>query len=328
MLHEVLKLVMAHLESVNNDVVVTAWALIAKWCLMAAQQVVSGDSWVAFSVKAITEGEDEDLSRWLRQRLSSNLGAGLTTGSLAEAIGARAQGLPNVLVQFAAKRGKGVAMGLMVWGLLANPTTLQGGVGDGESKQGYSTEDIAALMEFACIHRGQDLPTIWDYFNKSKGKNINDCRRHITTRMKQWAYDRRIKIDKSIYLKQDTIKATVYLKFNLGKGVAHLSSASNGLSILTCRARTSAETERIREHEHAMEATEGTRQIDELLCLSKGITCVPAKNFWELKVNIATFMPRVVYQFGIFGWYLVCISWYLPIQYRRKTRLVHVGIIC
>jgi hypothetical protein len=58
--------------------------------------------------------------------------------------------------------------------------------------------------------------------------------------MKQWAYDRRIKIDKSIYLEQDTIKTIVDLKFNSSKGVAHLLLASRGLSILTCWAHTSA----------------------------------------------------------------------------------------
>ncbi len=34
-------------------------------------------------------------------------------------------------------------MGLMAWALLANPTVLQGGGGDRESKQGYRTKDIA-----------------------------------------------------------------------------------------------------------------------------------------------------------------------------------------
>jgi hypothetical protein len=153
-------------------------------------------------------------------------------------------------------------------------------------------------MGFACVHRGRDLPTIWDYFNKSNGKNIDNYSRHIMTRMKQWAYNQRIKIDKSIYLKQDTIKAIVDLKFNPGKGVSHLLSASKGLSILTCQARTSAETECIWECKHAMAATEGTRQLDELLCLSKGATRMPAENFWELKVNIATFMSLVWVLFG------------------------------
>jgi hypothetical protein len=93
--HEVLKLVMALLKSVINEVVVSAWSLIAQWCLTAAQRDASGDSWVAFFVKAITEGEDKDLSRWLEQRLSSTLGARPTIGSPAGgAIGAHAQGLP------------------------------------------------------------------------------------------------------------------------------------------------------------------------------------------------------------------------------------------
>ncbi len=42
--------------------------------------------------------------------------------------------------------GIGVVIGLTAWGPLANPTVAQGGVGDGEAKQGYSTKDIAALM--------------------------------------------------------------------------------------------------------------------------------------------------------------------------------------
>jgi hypothetical protein len=117
--------------------------------------------------------------------------------------------------------------------------------------------------------------------------------------MKQWANDRCIEIDKSIYLKQDTINAIVDLKFNPSKGVAHLLSASKGLFILTCRASTSAETEHIWEHEHAMAATEGTRKLDELLHLSKGVTRAPAKNFWELKINIATFMLFVWESLGL-----------------------------
>jgi hypothetical protein len=90
----------------------------------------------------------------------------------------------------------------------------------------------------------------------------------------------------------------VDLKFNPGKGVAFLLSALKGLSILTCWTRTSAETEHIREGEHAMVATEGTRQLDELLRLSKGPTHTPAENFWELKVNIVAFMSLVWVLFG------------------------------
>ena len=47
-----------------------------------------------------------------------------------------------------------------------------------------------------------------------------------------------------------------------------------------------------------MSATENTRQLDELLRLSKGVTCAPANIFWELKINIAAFMSLVWVLFG------------------------------
>ncbi len=116
--------------------------------------------------------------------------------------------------------------------------------------------------------------------------------------MTWWAHDQRIPINTSVYLEGTTIKAIIELKFNPGKGVAHLGSADKGLSIMACQARTSAETERIREHEEALLATETTCQLDELVRLSKGSTRAPAYNFWELKTNVATFMSLVWVLFG------------------------------
>ncbi len=77
-----------------------------------------------------------------------------------------------------------------------------------------------------------------------------------------------------------------------------MSSADKGLSIMACWSQTSAETEQIWECEEELLATENTRQLDELLRLSKGVTCAPASNFWELKINIATFMSLVWVLFG------------------------------
>jgi hypothetical protein len=48
----------------------------------------------------------------------------------------------------------------------------------------------------------------------------------------------------------------------------------------------------------ALSATEKTRLLDDLLCLPKGTTRAPADNFWELKLNIATFMSLVWVLFG------------------------------
>ncbi len=88
------------------------------------------------------------------------------------------------------------------------------------------------------------------------------------------------------------------LRFNPGERVAHIASASKGLSILACRSRTKTETECIWEQEQAVLATENTRQLDDLPHLSKGTTRAPADNFWELKADIAMYMSLIWVLFG------------------------------
>ncbi len=174
----------------------------------------------------------------------------------------------------------------------------QGSGSESDPKPLYTEEDIAALMRFSHVKRGGDLQDIWTYFQMSKGKNLDVCQRQLMACMSRWAHDRWIPINTSIYLEGTMIKAIIKLKFNPGEGVAHLSSANKGLSIMACWARTSAETEHIRECKEALSATETTRQLDELLRLLKGSTRAPADNFWELKMNIATFMSLVWVLFG------------------------------
>ncbi len=166
-------------------------------------------------------------------------------------------------------------------------------VGYDTEPKGYTKDNIAALMGFTRTYQGSNLSDIWELFNATKGKNINACRCHLFARMKQWAYDCRIQIDQSIYLEQETVKVIVELRFNPSKGVAHLASASKGLAILVCWACTAAETERVSEQEHALSARENTHQLEDPLCFTKGTTRAPADNFWELKMNIATFMSLV-----------------------------------
>jgi hypothetical protein len=154
-------------------------------------------------------------------------------------------------------------------------------------------------MSFAGVYNGHNLPDSWELFNATKGKNIDAYCHHLFARMKQKSYDRRIQIDTSVYLKQEMIMAIIELRFNPGEGVAHLASASKGLSILACQARTMQEIERVREQEQALSATKKTHQLEDLLCLiSKGTTQAPADDFWELKMNVATFMSLVWALFG------------------------------
>jgi hypothetical protein len=193
---------------------------------------------------------------------------------------------------------KGVALGFWAVGHLQRDAPQLGGGYEANTSKGYTKDDIAAIMGFAGVYSGNSLPDIWELFNAMKGKNINAYRRYLFARMKSYAYYQRIQIDTSIYLKQENIKAIVELRFNPGEGVAHLALASKGLSILACQAHTTQETEHVHKHKQALSATEKTHQLEDLLCLSKGTTQAPEDNFWELKMNIATFMSLVWVLFG------------------------------
>jgi hypothetical protein len=239
--------------------------------VVAAQQDSQGDSLVSFSVEAITEGGDADFGQWVEQRLDGTLGKRPTPdGTRGTAPATRAAGI--VPQNFAAELGGGVALGLHALSPFKQQTGTGGGSGDADSKKGYGEEDIAALMGFSRVKRGDQLQDIWAYFQSAGTKNVDICRCQLMARMTRWARERHIPINSSIYLEGTTIKAIMELKFDPGDGVAHLTSADKGLTIMACRRRTTAETERIREREEALLATEQTRQLDELLRLSKGVT--------------------------------------------------------
>jgi hypothetical protein len=200
-------------------------------------------------------------------------------------------------VNFAADIGKGVALGLKA---LGGPiaTVQQGATKEGEEKTRYTDNDIAAIMGFSHVTRGDLVQPIWTTLNNAKQKNHDTFRGQILTRMMEWGIDCQIPIDTGVFLDSNVVKAIVDLKFNPGEGVAHLNSAAKGLSILSCRARTTGEIERIKEREEALTATEKTRHLDEFVRLQKDQRRAPADNFLELKNNIATFMGLVWVLFG------------------------------
>ncbi len=101
----------------------------------------------------------------------------------------RQQDVMQVTALMATEVGKGMALGLQSLAPLHQDTTSQKGRSDNEGK-GYTSDDIAALMGFAGVTNGADLPEIWEILNKNKGKNIDTYRRHIVVQMKQWAFDR------------------------------------------------------------------------------------------------------------------------------------------
>jgi hypothetical protein len=231
--HEVLTIVMEYIDLAEDDAVIDAWKLVAKWCLLASQMDGQGDSWLAFAVDAVTEGDGEYLGKWIEQWLDATMSTRPQRGPLAE--GEMSRPMPYMPAQFVAELGKGVVLGLKALGPMKTPLVTLGGTTYTNNKQLYGEEDIAALMAFSNVRAGNQLQDIWAYFNTSRGKSIDVYRRQIFARMKQWSYNRRILIDTSIYLEGKTIKAIVDLKFNLGEGVAHICQRQRGS--LSCRAR-------------------------------------------------------------------------------------------
>ena len=153
-------------------------------------------------------------------------------------------------------------------------------------------------MGFSHVHRGDQVQPIWTTLNNVKQKNLDIFRRQLLARMMDWSYQRRIPINRGVFLDVDLVKAIVELKFNPGEGVAHLNSAAKGLSILACRGCTSGEIKRQKESEEALMATEKTLQLDELLRLQKDQRRALADTFLELKNNIATFLGLIWVLFG------------------------------
>jgi hypothetical protein len=68
MLHEVLAMIMKHLEETGaTNEQGKAWDLVVKWCVVAAQKDAQGDSLVSFTVKAVTEGDASYFEQWREQ---------------------------------------------------------------------------------------------------------------------------------------------------------------------------------------------------------------------------------------------------------------------
>jgi hypothetical protein len=153
---------------------------------------------------------------------------------------------------------KGVALGLKALGGSIAMGNLQSPTTEGDAKTRYTDDDIAAIMGFSHVHRGDQVQPIWATLNNAKQKNLNTFRRKLLSRMTDWGYDRRIPIDTGVFLDVDVVKSIVELKLIPRDGVAHLNSGGKGLLILSCQGCTTGEIKHLKEREEALTATEKT----------------------------------------------------------------------
>lgn len=74
---------------------------------------------------------------------------------------------------FAADIGKGVALGLKALGGHMTPGQPQGPIKEGDEKMRYTNNNIAAVMGFSHVLRGDQVQPIWITLNNAKQKNID-----------------------------------------------------------------------------------------------------------------------------------------------------------
>ncbi len=96
-----------------------------------------------------------------------------------------------------------------------------------------------------------------------------------------------------------TLDKWISLKFNPGDSTALYSSADKGISILKCRAPTSAHLEDLRRQEEIWDATKGNAAYVEVVKQTKlKDVCHPPHEFGKLRSNISTYCALLFTLFG------------------------------
>lgn len=129
----------------------------------------------------------------------------------------------------------------------------------------YDKFQMAAVRGFAHVAEVTDLPAIWALFQYTK--HLETHKDNLRRKMIAWATsvdrEQQVPIDRSFFLPDATMKEILSLQFNPGGVVPEPEDADLGLSILICRARTTAAKAAIRKFEKAKEQSKRNRSMAE-----------------------------------------------------------------
>ena len=143
------------------------------------------------------------------------------------------------------------------------------------------------------------LMKMWRLFKTSKTPNYDHLRRTIKGEMIRWADKQRCWIEEGVYFDNKSLDEWIALKFNPGDSTTLYSSTDKGISILKCRAPTSAHIEDLRRQEEIWDATKGNATYVELVKQAKSKDVSPPDHdFGELWSNRATFCALLFTLFG------------------------------
>jgi hypothetical protein len=192
-------------------------------------------------------------------------------------------------------RGLGVAMQNAA---ITGKQQAGGTIGSEEAKP-YTQDQVATLLGFRGAKNVKFLMKMWRLFKTTKTPNYDHLRQSIKHEMLRWADKKRCWIEEGVYFDNKSLDEWIALKFNPGDSTALYSSADKGISILECRAPTSAHLEDLRRQEEIWDATKGNATYFEFTkqAKSKDVS-LPVHNFGELRSSIATFCALLFTLFG------------------------------
>jgi hypothetical protein len=303
--HELLAAIEQHLASDetsldNGD----DWGLVQKWLLVASQRDDGGGDpakrkpFLALRADPLLSN-DPLILRWTNDRLDASLGRcpDLMSSSTTVGIQGNMDVVQNMSGIIASEVGKGLGVAMQNV-TKAGPAHLPGN-GAGDDAKPYTQDQIATLLGFHGAMNVSYLTKIWRLFKSAKVPNYDYLRRTIKSEMIRWADGHRCWIEEGVYFDNKTLDEWIALKFNPGDSTALYSSADKGISILKCRAPTSAHLEDLRRQEEVWDATKGNATYVEVIKQAKSKdVCHPPHDFGELRSNISTFCALLFTLFG------------------------------
>jgi len=249
--HEFLNAVEHHLASSDTSLDNGEdWGLVQKWLLVAAQNDGGGGdtakskSYVAFHTDALLSNDDL-IHRWIADKLDSTLGRRPEPTSTTVEVQGNMAVVQNMSGIIATEVGRG--LGVAMQNAAISSGKQQAGVTTGsvEAKP-YNQDQVATLLGIHGAKNVRYLMKMWRLFKTTKMPNYDHLHRALKGEMLQWADKQRCWIEEGVYFDNKSLDEWIALQFNPGDSTALYSYADKGISILKCRAPTSAHLEDLR----------------------------------------------------------------------------------
>lgn len=244
----------------GSETAVEQCQMLLDWCIVAAHSTAASPATSILSVTLETApGDEEDFLRWL-QKIDVTTELPSTTQRPAKQIAPNAlpvapPPLPAPPEDIWKSMAESISKSFATAAAAIKPPTDDSGTSYEDGGLKYDEFQLAIVQGFAHVDNIMEVPIIWALFQYTK--NIDTHKDNLKRKMMEWATstDRpeHVQIDRSLYIPHTTMREILSLTFNPGGVAAESDTADQGISIMICRPRTSAQKAEIRKFERAAE---------------------------------------------------------------------------